>query len=350
MGFIDADAHIDETEETWNYMAPAEARHRPVWLDTQTGEGILPKNRRSRGVWLIGGNVWLRRYRDDRITGTTVGTRELMDVEGRLRHMDELGVDVQVIYPTTFIFTVTDQPEVEAAVHGAYNRWLADKTAPSGGRLRWSYLPPVLSMDRAVGEMEWARDHGACCVLRKGVEYNRPASDPYFFPLYEEAERLNIPVCFHLGNGSMVPNVTDAAQLSRLNLLAAFAALTEDRVAEQFTSLRFGFIEAGAQWIPYMMKDLAMRGKQSQYGYDYKTAFLKRNRFFVTCDTEDDLPYLLQYGAEDQLMIGTDYSHADQSAELRAPRVLVERAEKGELPAEVVRKIVSENARAFYGL
>ena len=319
MGFIDADAHVDETEQTWEYMDASEVRHKPVWLDAPRGEGILPGNRRSRGVWLIGGNVWLRRHRDDKVTGTTVETRELVDVEARLRHMDELGVEVQVIYPTTFIYSVTMQREVEAAVHGSYNRWLGDRTAVSGGRLRWGYLPPVLSMDRAVAEMEWAKDHGACAVLKKGVEYDRLASDPYFFPLYEEAERLDLPVCFHLGGGSMVSNVTDAAQLPRLNILAAFSALAEDRVPERFTTLRFGFIETGASWIPYLLKDLGMRGKHARYPFDYKTEFLKRNRFYVTCDTEDDIPYLLQYGTEDSLMIGTDYSHADQSAELRAP-------------------------------
>lgn len=349
MGFVDSDAHVDESEQTWEYMNEAEARYRPVSLDAG-GKGFLARDPRPHRVWLIAGTAWLRRFRDDKVTGTTRATRELEDVESRLRHMDELGIDFQVIYPTTFIYTVTDQPHVEAAVHGSYNRWLADRTAASGGRLRWVYVPPVLSMDRAVAEMEWAKEHGACGVMKKGVEYNRTASDPSFFPLYEKAQRLDLPICFHLGGGTIPSNTGDVALMARQCITAAFESLTQDRVPDRFPELKFGFIEAGASWIPYMMKEMGMRGRAGKYPYDFKSEFLKRNRFYVTCDTEDDLSHILQFGAEDQLMIGTDYSHADQSAELRAHRTLVERSERGVLSPGVLQKIVSDNARAFYAL
>jgi hypothetical protein len=49
-------------------------------------------------------------------------------------------------------------------------------------------------------------------------------------------------------------------------------------------------------------------------------------------------------------MIGTDYSHADQSAEIGALDVIEQRAEKGEIPASVAHKILDDNPRRFYGL
>jgi hypothetical protein len=49
-------------------------------------------------------------------------------------------------------------------------------------------------------------------------------------------------------------------------------------------------------------------------------------------------------------MIGTDYSHADQSAEIGALDVIEQRGEKGEIPASVARKILDDNPRRFYGL
>jgi len=55
-------------------------------------------------------------------------------------------------------------------------------------------------------------------------------------------------------------------------------------------------------------------------------------------------------GTEDSLMIGTDYSHADQSAEIQALDVIEQRAEKGEIPASVARKILDDNPRRFYGI
>jgi hypothetical protein len=70
----------------------------------------------------------------------------------------------------------------------------------------------------------------------------------------------------------------------------------------------------------------------------------------VTCDTEDDVAHLLGYGAEDYLMLGTDYSHVDQSAELRAHQALRRQAEQGAFSPATAERIVAENARRFYGL
>jgi predicted TIM-barrel fold metal-dependent hydrolase len=350
MGFVDADAHVDECTDTWEYMDDEDLRYKPVYLDPPR-PGYLVKDSRPHPLWLIAGNVRLKRYRDDQLTGTTQELRELGDIPGRLRHMDELGIDVQVIYPTMFLHAVTTQPEVEWAIHGAYNRWLADKTANTGGRLRWAYIPSVLSVERSAGELEWAKEHGACAIFKKGVEYNRAASDPYFLPLYEEAERLDMAICFHQGSGTTISNAADGASMQRLTVLSAFSSLAEGGIPDMFPRLRFGFVEAGASWIPYVIKELGMRGKKDRAGYDFKRELLAHNRFYVTCDTEDDIPPLVNdYGAEDYLMIGTDYSHQDASAELRAHQAVMEMEEAGGLSADAVRKIASDNARRLYGL
>ena len=349
MGFIDADAHVDECAATWDFVAPSDWMYKPVYLEPPEG-GYRTGDTRPHPLWLIGGNVRLKRYRDDQLTGTTEALRELKDVQGRLRHLDELGIDVQIIYPTAFIHAVTTQPEEELAIHGAYNRWLADRTADTNGRLRWAYVPPILSMDKAVAELEWAKENGACAVMKKGVEYDRPPHDPSFFPLYAEAERLDLPICFHQGTGSLMPNAgpTVGASMARLTILAAFSSLAENHIPQKFPGLRWGFIEAGASWIPYLLKELGMRGNRDKVSFDFDTEFLRENHFYVTCDTEDNIRTLVtNYGAEDYLMIGTDYSHQDPSAELRANDVIMEM--EG-LSATVATKITSENARRLYGL
>ena len=89
--------------------------------------------------------------------------------------------------------------------------------------------------------------------------------------------------------------------------------------------------------------------KNHIHPFDFKSDIFRRNRFYVACDTSDDLPYILQYGLEDSLMIGTDYTHADQSAEIRALDVIEEKGNTGEIPQEVARKIIDDNPRRFYG-
>ncbi len=255
-----------------------------------------------------------------------------------------------MLFPTTFLHATTAEPEVELALYRTYNRWMANRTAASGGRLRWVALPPVHTMDRVGEELRFAKDHGACGVMKRGVECGmRPASDGYFFPMYEEAERLDLPICIHQGNGDAAfSNAGDAGQLGTLYVLAAFTALASHSVPDKFPGLRWGFIEAGASWIPYLIKDLRAKHRRLDFSRsDYKTDLLRACKFYVTCDTEDDIPHLLEFGTEDNLMLGTDYSHADQSAELEAHSIVLGMKE---LAPGVAGKIVRENARVFYGL
>jgi predicted TIM-barrel fold metal-dependent hydrolase len=136
------------------------------------------------------------------------------------------------------------------------------------------------------------------------------------------------------------------------NVLAAFNMLSADAIPQRFPRLRFGFIEAGASWIPYEIKVAGMRGRSEEFGYDdFKRSFLEHHNFFVTCDTEDDIAMLVdQYGGENQLMIGTDYGHRDPSHELQAHQVVTEMGQRGEISAAVAEKITSGNARRLYGL
>ncbi|MFI5266357.1 MAG: amidohydrolase family protein [Chloroflexota bacterium] len=352
MRAIDADAHIDENEQTWEYMDEAERQFKPIGFTLADSEPAGPSDGRRHNVWLISGNARLRRFRSDKASGTTRETRELIDVDARLRHMDQLGIEVQALYPTTFLHTATARPEVDVALCKTYNRWMAERTAGSHGRLRWVALAPALAMDEVPAILRFAKDHGACGVMKKGVECgNRAASDPYFFPLYEAASELDLPICIHQGTGDPEQsNTTDFARSAVFNVLSAFSSLGAAHVPDQFPRLRFGFIEAGASWIPYLIKDLGIRGKAAKAPFDFKTEFLAHNRFYVTCDTEDDIAYLLNFGCEDHLMLGTDYSHVDQSGELEAHTVLMDKAKRGEFSETAAIKINEQNARRFYGL
>ena len=70
-------------------------------------------------------------------------------------------------------------------------------------------------------------------------------------------------------------------------------------------------------------------------------------RFYVTCETHEDLPQVLRYAGPDNLMLGTDYGHADTSTELAAHKVLMARTDLG---PGVAKNITEINAAKFYGL
>jgi uncharacterized protein len=162
-----------------------------------------------------------------------------------------------------------------------------------------------------------------------------------------------LPVCIHNATGKVESAIAQQGESldGGMNAISAFSALVEHGVPDLFPSLRVGFIETGASWIPYLYADLvAKKLRRTFLPVDFKEDLFRRNRIYVACQTNDDLPYILKYGTEDSLMIGTDYSHADQSAEIQALDVIEQRAERGDIPAAVSRKILADNPRRFYGL
>ena len=74
--------------------------------------------------------------------GLPEAIREMRDIDGRLKHMDELDIDVQVLYPSLFLRPLTAKPEVEQAICRSYNQWLIDICNKGEGRLRWIAVVP----------------------------------------------------------------------------------------------------------------------------------------------------------------------------------------------------------------
>jgi hypothetical protein len=181
MPIIDADTHIDETEATWEFMEESDLQFKPTTAyPTNPNPKMLPTR-----YWMIDGRRQLRFVRGDEESGTVVESRELLDVQVRLNHMDQLGTDIQVIYPTLFLMEATERPEVSTALRHSYNRWLADRCGQSYGRLRWICLPPLQNMDETLKELRFAKEHGACGALKKGDrEAGKWPADPYFIHLY----------------------------------------------------------------------------------------------------------------------------------------------------------------------
>ncbi len=74
------------------------------------------------------------------------------------------------------------------------------------------------------------------------------------------------------------------------------------------------------------------------------------NRIYITCQVDEDLPYILQYVGADNLIVGSDYTHRDPSMELEFRALLQQRADRGEMAQSTVQKILYDNSKAFYGL
>lgn len=354
MPVIDADTHVDESESTWAKLegTPFE-KYIPVTVN------LPPEVSQRAGFrgstirkWVVEERMQNRAVRDE-VNHPLRVRRELEDVPGRLAHMDEMGVDVQVIFPTFFIRYATENAEAEWALTTTYNRWLAEKCATTDGRLRWAAVLPFLRPEAAVEELRWAKENGACGIFKRGFDLGRPVTDPYFFPIYEEASALDLPLCIHTGH-PLPGHEWDRG----FPIMSSFTEVISSKIPELFPSLRFGYIEAGASWIPYMVSQLGARIRQAERGQNSRLPHLfelapelfRENRAFITIDLIDDIESVLKFGTEDSLMIGTDYSHTDISANLSALNGVRDWVDEGRISTGQAHKILETNAQAFYGL
>lgn len=355
---IDADAHVVESEHTWDYLDPEDQQYRPV-IASARGDT-------RRQFWLIDGKIQGFRFpsfseeelkRMSETAGRQMAApqeaREMGNVQLRLKHMDEVGIDVQVLHNTIFIQQLTDRPDAEIALCKSWNRWLADIWRQGEGRLRWSCVLPLMTIPEALKEMELAREHGACAVLMRPIEGDKLLQDPYFFPIYQEASRLDMPIAVHIANGN--PGMVDVLRKPndrgvgfwtfRIQTAAAVHSLIVTALPEKFPELRFGFIECSAQWIPWILHEAESRLKAM--GRRMPKDVMSQYRIYVTCQNDDDLPYILGYSGEDTLVIGTDYGHTDPSSDLDAILTFKDRADISE---SVKEKILYHNAKSLYAL
>jgi uncharacterized protein len=298
---IDADAHVIETERTWDYLDPADRKYRPVLVAsngdaTREGWMIDGKIRGFRFPTLTEQEMRRRSERSGRDVVTPQAAREMDDVALRLTEIDRLGIDIQVLHNTICIQQLTDRPEIDVPLCRSWNRWLADIWKEGGGRLRWSMLPPVLSIPDALDEIRTAKENGAVAVCLRPVEGDRLLVDSYFYPIYEEAQRLDMPIAVHIANGNPVMcdvyrgtnNPGGGFSTFRAPTVMACQQILMSEVPEVFPRLRWGFIEASANWVPWVVADVKERyAVAGRHAPEYP---FEENRVYVTCNTPASTP------------------------------------------------------------
>ena len=70
------------------------------------------------------------------------------------------------------------------------------------GRLRWSCVVPTMRLDEAVVQMREAKTNGAVAVCMRPLEGDRLLTNRYFYPIYEEASRLDMAIAIHIANAN----------------------------------------------------------------------------------------------------------------------------------------------------
>ena len=259
-GVFDADTHIAESEAMWSFIDKEMYPRRPVLARIPDDTWYHERN----AFWLIDGEIFPKpagkasfslitpsaQKKESGRSDIHLAVRELTDPLARLKDMDKIGVEVQVIYPTLFLVYLTDDAQLDIALSRAYNRFVANACAKAAERLKWVAILPLRDIAASLEEMKWAKQQGAVGVFFRGMEGNLTLDNPQLQPIYALAQQLDLTICIHTGSGSrhlMQPfdverNHTFAH--NRVLPVVAFRDLVANRIPELFPKLRFGFIVA----------------------------------------------------------------------------------------------------------
>jgi len=361
-GVVDADTHIAESEAMWKFIDKEMYARRPILVKITDDTWYKDRN----AFWLIDGEIFPKpagkgsfnlitpsaQKKESGRGDIHLAVRELTDPAARLRDMDKIGVEAQVIYPTLFLVYLTDDAKLEIALCRAYNRFVSTACATEPKRLKWVVILPLRNIEASLEEMTWARERGAVGIFFRGMEGNLTLDNPYFHPIYAQAEKLDLTICIHTGSGSrhlmqlfdVERNHTFAH--NRVLPVVAFRDLVANRIPEQFPKLRFGFIEAAASWVPYIWHVLKRSVRPDLKDKNPQDLF-RDYGFWVACEADEELPHLIRFIGEDHIVIGSDYGHNDPSKE---PEFVKNMRAREDVAPSVIEKILCHNPRQLYAL
>jgi len=279
-----------------------------------------------------------------------------------LQFLDELGVHTTVLYPTGGLgLGLVQNPEWACVLARAYNSWLAERFSQVSPRLKGVALLPVHEPLEAAKELERAKKLGLVAGLLPAVTWlQKGYGHTDFDPIYEAAERLDMPLTVHgaPSRGMGFDFFNKFLHVHTLEhpfaILIQFTHMVFEGVFVRFPKLRVAFLEAGSGWLPYMMDRM---DEEMEKPYRVQAPLLKQKpselirdgQIWTTCEVEEKaLPQVLKQFNPKCLMWPSDYPHE------RLPdmfqRDLPEFLERDDLSDESKKAILHDNPINFYRL
>ena len=213
---------------------------------------------------------------------------------------------------------------------------------------------PTLDIEASVEQVRYAKLHGAAAIAMRPLEGGRSLSDTYFYPIYAEAETLDLAIAVHISNGSLPAVQMLKFPFDRSGGFAQFRIptvmeceiLMMSEVPEIFPDLRWGFVEASSNWLPWIVREVQQRYRARGRG-PAPDDLLKYFKVYVTAEISDDIEFVIKHAGDENLLLGTDYGHADLSSAMNAIRDFNASTSISE---QTKKRVLYENPKRLYGL
>ena len=377
---IDADGHVLEPPDVWSrYIDPA-YRDRAIRVRrTSHGRDVLEIDGRPARLTtseMLGGFGGMGKTIEELATASLSGRYAenappaATDPTSRLALLDRDGISHALLYPSLGLQWEAEVPDpAYAAAHcRAYNRWIEEFCAGSGGRLVPIAHLSLGDVDSAVAELGRAVRAGArgAFVLPftlSGLPHGHPAHDP----VWAAAEALDVPIAIHTGidppsrslhqrfDGLTWPEgvLTGIWYLQIMFTQAvqqAFTTFFLFATFDRFPRLKLVILESGASWLGFWLDrmDALYKGplRVTMPLRECPSTYVRRQCWISADPDERALPPTIAYVGDDRFLWATDYPHSDHGAdymeELRGLAVT--------LQPEARRRLLGENVARLYGV
>ena len=376
MKVIDADAHMHEPRDLWERYVEPKYRDRVPKVAFMDGNRmvyepdgkIIKKDELQQGPAESANRAMEEKYGE--------AFRQWWSPEIRLKDMDRLGWDVQVILPTgnngNFAYRVALKDlELGAAMCRAYNNWAHDYCSVEPKRLKFVAILPGGDVGEMVKEGRRAVEKlGAVSVRNPLLPEGKWLHDSENDPLWELACELDFPISAH-GEyreyrfqpfRKLEGNRRNPLQLALRGLDHALGFPCDNMntmghfiftgILERFPKLRLAVLESNAGWLPFWLGRMNQHshGRNSVMGKPEHLSLLPSEYFkrqcYIACDSDEEtLPYVVDYLKGDNIVWNTDYPHADAPEPAKALPDL----DAQPIPDEAKRKILWDNSVKLFG-
>jgi len=377
---VDADGHVLEPGDVWQRYIDPQYRDRAIRVRRDAdGRDFLEINGRPARLTtpeMLGGFGGMGKTLEELAVASLSGRyaenapAAATDARARLALLDRDGVSHAVLYPS---LGLQWEAEVEDAAYAlahcrAYNRWIEEFCADSGGRLIPIAHLSLGDVDGAVAELHRAVRAGArgAFVLPftlSGVPHGHPDHDR----LWAAAQDLDVPIAIHTGVDPTVRSLhhrftgltwpegvmqgiwylqlmfTQAVQ-------QAFATFFLFSTFDRFPRLKLVVLESGAGWLGAWMDrmDSMYKGplRVTMTLRDCPSTYVRRQCWISADPDEGSLPAVIAYVGADRFLWATDFPHSDHDAnymdELHELTTALDRSAR--------RQLLGDNAARLYRL
>ena len=246
----------------------------------------------------------------------------------RLALMDEMGIDVSVLYPT-FVLTAQNLPDgLREAMVDTYTRWMHDFSATDPRRLKWVGFVPRNSAAEAVAAVERAAELGACGLFVSSAPAadGRLVGDPAEDPFLAAAVAHDLAVGIHVSDTwtsthdfqRLTPtrwmwDVLSGPSEIMLSMVHVFGSGLLDRHPQ----LRVGFLEGNVGWFQWLIHKM----EESYENFGSVVAMPERTpleqfreRCWISGETgEAELADVAELIGADRCLFASDFPHYEAS-------------------------------------